>query len=83
LDSNWLMFGIETVLVLLVCITVAYGLGALLNKLFLPNDYLLEVVKHIVPAESGLASSATTTVTATVKSSSRQEDFPLHHFFLF
>lgn len=48
LDSNWLLFGVETVLVLLLCIAVAYGLGALLNKLFLPADYLLEVAKSTV-----------------------------------
>ena len=36
LDSNWILFGIETVVVLLVCIGAAYGLGALLSACF-PN----------------------------------------------
>ncbi|CAB9512341.1 expressed unknown protein [Seminavis robusta] len=34
LDSNWVLFGIETVVVLLVCIGAAYGLGALLSVCF-------------------------------------------------
>ena len=29
-DSNWMLFGIETVVVLLVCVAAAYGLGAFL-----------------------------------------------------
>lgn len=42
LDSNWLMFGIEAVVVLMVCIGAAYGVGALLNYLFLP-DYVVQI----------------------------------------
>jgi VIT family len=34
LDSNWMVFGIETVVVLLVCISAAFGLGVLLRALF-------------------------------------------------
>jgi len=42
LDASWLVFGIETVLVLLVCIAAAYGAGALLKYWFLPEDYVLQ-----------------------------------------
>ena len=45
MDSNWLLFGIETVMVLLVCVACAYGLGALLNYVFLPDNYVLQVAK--------------------------------------
>jgi hypothetical protein len=38
LDFNWMLFGIETVVVLLVCIMSAYGLGALLSHVFLACD---------------------------------------------
>jgi hypothetical protein len=45
MDSNWIMFGFETVMVLFLCIGCAYGLGALLNALFFPDDYTLDVAK--------------------------------------
>jgi Na+-transporting methylmalonyl-CoA/oxaloacetate decarboxylase gamma subunit len=84
LDSNWLMFGIETVLVLLVCITVAYGLGALLNRIFLPNDYLLEVVKQVTPVESEVASVSTAAVQSTGASTTAHHGtLPNHHFYVF
>jgi len=35
-DSNWMLFGIETVVVMLFCIGAAYGLGALLSAC-IPN----------------------------------------------
>ena len=41
-DSNWLLFGVETSLVLLVCIFCAYGLGRVLGELFLPPFVLKE-----------------------------------------
>jgi len=41
LDSNWMLFGIETVVVLLVCTMSAFWLGALLNLLFLSDEYTL------------------------------------------
>jgi len=71
LDSNWLLFGVETVLVLLLCIAVAYGLGTLLNKLFLPADYLLEVVASTSPTAtvSGHAKTVATTIAETSSSS--------------
>jgi hypothetical protein len=47
LDSNWMLYGIETVGVLLICMACAYSLGALLNHLFLPDDYVLQVVPHV------------------------------------
>jgi VIT family len=34
LDSNWMVFGIETVVVLLVCISAAFGLGVVLRACF-------------------------------------------------
>jgi hypothetical protein len=46
LDSNWVLYGMETVGVLLICMACAYSLGALLNHLFLPDDYILQVVPH-------------------------------------
>lgn len=52
MDSNWLMFGFETVMVLFLCIGCAYGLGTVLNALFLPDDYVLEVAKPIEKALS-------------------------------
>lgn len=59
LDSNWLLFGVETVLVLLLCIAVAYGLGAILNKIFLPSDYLLEVaISKVTKAQTVATKSA-------------------------
>lgn len=58
LDSNWLLFGIETVLVLLICIACAYGLGALLNKLFLPDEYLLEVAKRVPSVETTVTTTS-------------------------
>jgi hypothetical protein len=58
LDSNWLLFGMEAVIVLLICIGCAYGLGALLNKLFLPEEYLLEVKTRKAASSSVVLSSA-------------------------
>lgn len=46
MDSNWILYGIETVGVLLICMACAYSLGALWNHLFLPDDYVLTVVTH-------------------------------------
>jgi VIT family len=46
LDSNWVLYGMETVGVLLICMACAYSLGALLNHVFLPDDYVLQVVPH-------------------------------------
>jgi hypothetical protein len=39
LDCNWMLFGIETVVVMLICITSAYSVGALLNHLFLSSSF--------------------------------------------
>lgn len=47
LDSNWIMFGIETVIVLLICVLSSYGVGLLLSHtlgegsglLTLSNEY--------------------------------------------
>ena len=75
LDSNWLLFGVETVLVLLLCIAVAYGLGALLNKLFLPADYLLEV------ADSKVAKAETIATKGTTTSSSSSSHYTSHYDF--
>jgi hypothetical protein len=36
-SSNWVLFGIESVVVFGLCIASAYGLGALLKHLFLPD----------------------------------------------
>lgn len=55
MDSNWLLFGIETVLVLLICIICAYGLGATLKYLFFPDNYVLQVVKPV--AKQGASTS--------------------------
>jgi hypothetical protein len=45
LDCNWMLFGIETVVVMLVCITSAYSVGALLNHVFLSSfEFLLTVI---------------------------------------
>jgi len=45
LDSNWLLFGLESVLVLLLCLGVAYGVGAGLNSMLLPHkDYVLSLL---------------------------------------
>jgi hypothetical protein len=42
LDCNWMLFGIETVVVMLICIMSAYSVGALLNYVFLSSfDYEL------------------------------------------
>ena len=37
LDSNWLAFGVEAVLVLVVCIAAAYSVGFILRHAFLPE----------------------------------------------
>lgn len=86
MDSNWLLFGIETVIVLLVCISVAYGLGALLNKIFLPDDYLLEVVKHSPVLEARISHTSTVDdddMKVSTTASSTHGQYPHHHFYLF
>ena len=37
LDGNWLLFGIEAVVVLLLCILSAYVVGWILTTLLLPD----------------------------------------------
>lgn len=44
LDSNWLVFGVEAVLVLLVCIAAAYLVGFGLRRAFLP-EVRVEIVQ--------------------------------------
>jgi hypothetical protein len=73
LDSNWLLFGIETVLVLWVCIACAYGVGALLNKIFLPDNYLLQVAKTETTKVETIATAAI------VASSSSSSGKSYHH----
>jgi hypothetical protein len=42
LDCNWMLFGIEAVVVMLICIMSAYSVGALLNHVFLSSfEYAL------------------------------------------
>jgi hypothetical protein len=72
LDSNWLLFGIETVLVLWVCIACAYGVGTLLNTMFLPDNYLLQVAK----TES---TKVETIATAAIVASSSSSGKSYHH----
>jgi hypothetical protein len=43
---NWFIFGVETVMVLIICIVCAYGVGTILNHTFLPNEYVLQVVQQ-------------------------------------
>ena len=43
---NWFIFGIETVMVLIICIVCAYGVGTVLNHTFLPDEYVLQVVQQ-------------------------------------
>lgn len=38
-DSNWVVFGVETIAVLIVCISSAYGIAALLGYCIGLNDY--------------------------------------------
>jgi hypothetical protein len=92
LDSNWLLFGMETVLVLLICIACAYGLGTILNRIFLPDDYILEVVKHVAMVEattttmSDPASSMATTSThhhETPSTATATQYTHPHHWYLF
>jgi hypothetical protein len=52
LDCNWVLFGIETVVLLMVCILSAYGVGALLSQL-LPT-YLLKVAISSTTSEHEL-----------------------------
>jgi hypothetical protein len=40
--------------VLLVCILCAYGLGAIFDELFLPDDYLLEAAKKTITKNGGI-----------------------------
>jgi hypothetical protein len=46
LDSNWLLFGSETVVVLLVCIVSAYSIGFGLKYFLLPEGVVLRIVTH-------------------------------------
>ena len=43
---NWFVFGVETVMVLIICIVCAYGVGTVLNHTFLPDEYVLQVVQQ-------------------------------------
>ena len=46
LDSSWLLFGIEAVVVLLVCIAAAYAVGWGLRACLLPDDVVLQVASR-------------------------------------
>lgn len=43
LDSNWLLFSVEAVMVLFLCMASAYSVGYGLKKVFLPEDVVLHV----------------------------------------
>jgi hypothetical protein len=43
-DGNWIVFGFETVFVLLVCTAAAYGLGAFLKSYYLA-EYTFAIIK--------------------------------------
>jgi hypothetical protein len=45
LDSNWMLFGVEAVLVLFLCIAAAYLVGWGLQAFFLPEGVKLQLVK--------------------------------------
>jgi hypothetical protein len=54
LDCNWMLFGIETVVVMLICIMSAYGVGALLNHVFLPS---FEYALTSIPSTTSMTSN--------------------------
>jgi hypothetical protein len=52
LDCNWMLFGIETVVVMLICIMSAYSVGTLLNHLFLSSfEYALTSIPSMTSNE--------------------------------
>jgi hypothetical protein len=52
LDCNWMLFGIETVVVMLICIMSAYSVGALLNHVFLSSfEYALTSIPSMTSNE--------------------------------
>jgi hypothetical protein len=73
---NWFRFGIETVSVLFLCILCAYGLGALFNHLFLPNEYQIIVM---TPSSSSSSSLSTTNHHIMISTSSSSSSSGMKH----